>query len=459
MRKTFIFKCIVIVICFSIIGSLKAQTVEEHGNKDIIPNKEERIYSLSKIWKELEYNFAFPEKLKIANLDSLYLAYLPLVENAPDNYAYYRILCSFMAHFDEAHTRIIPPSTIKNEMPPVVLSNIGKHIFVKNVAQDLLKDIPLNSEVIAVNEVPTEDYLKDSVYQYISAATPHWKFDKAVTEMLNGRPNTKVTLTIQSPKGNLRTIELTRNYQSDQFHLPMADTTKILPLQIKYLSDDIAYLHLSTCNGKDLEQIERTFQQHLNKLLACKGLIIDVRGNRGGTDQAWYPIAFHSISNKEFRDKGKWMSRTHVASYKSYGEWNKYMRDYYEGKAMTEIKHPPYKPNIPDSLKLNQPMIILSGKYVGSASEDFVQLMKEFKRAVIIGEPTVGCMGEPSFVDLPGGYTAMISTKSYQAEDGSQPNDTGILPDIEVKQNFDIFLKGKDNQLEYAIKELKKRTL
>lgn len=53
----------------------------------------------------------------------------------------------------------------------------------------------------------------------------------------------------------------------------------------------------------------------------------------------------------------------------------------------------------------------------------------------------------------------MISTKSYQAEDGSQPNDTGILPDIEVKQNFDIFLKGKDNQLEYAIKELKKRTL
>ena len=135
------------------------------------------------------------------------------------------------------------------------------------------------------------------------------------------------------------------------------------------------------------------------------------------------------------------------------------MRDYYEGKAMTEIKHPPYKPNIPDSLKLNQPMIILSGKYVGSASEDFVQLMKEFKRAVIIGEPTVGCMGEPSFVDLPGGYTAMISTKSYQAEDGSQPNDTGILPDIEVKQNFDIFLKGKDNQLEYAIKELKKRTL
>ena len=114
MRKTFIFKCTVIAICFFIIGSLKAQTVEEHNNKDIIPNKEERIYSLSKIWKELEYNFAFPEKLKTANLDSLYLAYLPLVENAPDNYAYYRILCSFMAHFDEAHTRIIPPSTIKN---------------------------------------------------------------------------------------------------------------------------------------------------------------------------------------------------------------------------------------------------------------------------------------------------------------------------------------------------------
>lgn len=94
------------------------------------------------------------------------------------------------------------------------------------------------------------------------------------------------------------------------------------------------------------------------------------------------------------------------------------------------------KNGVPDSLKLTQPMAILSGQYVGSAAEDFVQLMKENNRAVIVGEPTIGCIGEPMFIDLPYGYKAMISAKAYITNEGSQLNDTGILPDIEVKSDF-----------------------
>ena len=103
---------------------------------------------------------------------------------------------------------------------------------------------------------------------------------------------------------------------------------------------------------------------------------------------------------------------------------------------MEEIYYPPYKNGVPDSLKLTQPMAILSGQYVGSAAEDFVQLMKENNRAVIVGEPTIGCIGEPMLIDLPYGYKAMISAKAYITNEGSQLNDTGILPDIEVKSDF-----------------------
>lgn len=73
-----------------------------------MPDREQRIYALSEIWKELHYNFAFPETLKKVNLDSLYRAYIPKVEGVEDNYEYYRVLSSFMAHFNEAHTRIYP---------------------------------------------------------------------------------------------------------------------------------------------------------------------------------------------------------------------------------------------------------------------------------------------------------------------------------------------------------------
>lgn len=79
------------------------------------------------------------------------------------------------------------------------------------------------------------DFLKDSVYQYIGASTAHWKFDKAVTEMLYGKINSKVHLSIKTPKGKRKDIELTRNYLQNKREFIMADTAYTVPITIKYL--------------------------------------------------------------------------------------------------------------------------------------------------------------------------------------------------------------------------------
>ena len=209
-----------------------------------LPNKEERIYSLSMIWKEIEYNFAFPSYIQRHELDSLYLEYLPKVENVKDEYEYYRILSSFMANMNEAHTRIIPPQKLPYDMPPIITSNIGKNIYVKNIDRKILKSIPLKSEITAVNGIPVMDFLIDSVYQYIGASTAHWKFDKAVIEMLYGKINSKVHLSIKTPKGEKKDIELTRNHLQNKKEIIMADTTYTAPMTIKYLKNSIAYIHL-----------------------------------------------------------------------------------------------------------------------------------------------------------------------------------------------------------------------
>lgn len=144
--------------------------------------REERIYALSFIWKEMNYTFAFPETLKKVNLDSLYMAYLPKVEQAKSNYEYYRRLSEFMAHFNEAHTRIYA-SERPDDTAPLEAINFGERVVVGNIAKDLAEDIPIGSEIIQVNHISVIKFLKDSVYQYINAATPHWKFDKSVIEM------------------------------------------------------------------------------------------------------------------------------------------------------------------------------------------------------------------------------------------------------------------------------------
>ena len=60
------------------------------------------------------------------------------------------------------------------------------------------------------------------------------------------------------------------------------------------------------------------------------------------------------------------------------------------------------------------------------------------------------------FVPLPGDFEVMICVKKYVNSDGTQPNDTGIMPDIKVIRDYDEYLKGSDNVLESSVAELKK---
>jgi len=418
--------------------------------QDKMPSREDRIYSLSVIWKEMQYNFAFPEKLQTANTDSLYRAYLPKIEQVKNNYEYYRTLCSFMAHFNEAHTRIYV-SNRPDDLPPLKTTNFGEKIIVSNVAKSMVDKIPLGSEIIKINDIPVVEYLCDSVFQYIAASTAHWKFDKAVTEMLYGEPNSTVNITIKTPKGEERDVQMIRDYNSNLNKYVWTDTTQTPPVNIKILNGNIGYIQLPTFVGSYIDTINHVFNKYLPQLRNCKGLIIDIRGNRGGTDEAWNNIAFHLIANQQFQTKGKWFSKKYVPTYKMWGQFDSRFKDYYSGMAMEEIKHSPYVNNLNDSLKLHLPLVIISGQYVGSATEDFLILMKETGRALAIGEPSVGCVGEPMFTSLPGGYEVLICAKKYVNPDGSQPNDTGVLPDIEVKRDYNAYLKGKDNMLEFAI--------
>ena len=54
-----------LVVCLLLSNEVLAQNT--------LPSREQRIYSLSDIWKELHYNFAFPHKLQEVNIDSLSL--------------------------------------------------------------------------------------------------------------------------------------------------------------------------------------------------------------------------------------------------------------------------------------------------------------------------------------------------------------------------------------------------
>jgi carboxyl-terminal processing protease len=440
---------VILVVCLVPINMLLAQTT--------MPSLEERIYALSLIWKEVCYNFAYPEVLQKVKPDSLYLVYLPQVSQAKNKVEYCRVLRSFLAKFNDAHTRIFEAYR-PDDTPPIKIINFEEKIIISNISKGMANRIPVGSEIIKVNHVPVLKYIKDSVYQYISAATPHWKFNKAVNEMLFGQPLSKVNITIRTPKGKVYEEEIVRNYYSNGTKDVMVDSI-IWPIKIAIIKDNVGYIRLTSFDKKYKDTINSVFESYLPQLKKCKGLIIDIRGNSGGSQLSWENILYHLVLESNFQEKGKYFSRKFIPTYKMWGKFDLQFRNYYQGTAMEEIKYFPFTNKLNDSLKLHQPLIIISGEGVGSASEYFLILMKDCGRATVVGGPSAGNVGEPMMFTVPGNLDVMICAKKYVNPDGTQPNETGILPDIQVKQDYSVYLKGEDNVLECALKEIKKRIM
>lgn len=67
-----------------------------------------------------------------------------------------------------------------------------------------------------------------------------------------------------------------------------------------------------------------------------------------------------------------------------------------------------------------------------------------------------GCMNVPSFYPINNEFGFTICTQKYILPDGTQPIDTGIVPDIFVEEEFEKYRMGEDAALERALDELSK---
>ena len=94
----------------------------------------ERLYGLSLIWQEANYNFAFFDRVPDLDWDASYREYIPRVISAEDSFAYYELLSRFTALLQDGHTAVIPPKSLYLglDRPKLMLMNVGNTPIVTN---------------------------------------------------------------------------------------------------------------------------------------------------------------------------------------------------------------------------------------------------------------------------------------------------------------------------------------
>ena len=295
--------------------------------------------------------------------------------------------------------------------------------------------------------------MRNNTFPFISASNDEWLFRKSLDSFLDGEPDSEVSLEFETPSSEIIefSVPLINKDSLNSMNWTKSDPEVIV---IKELGNDIAYMKLSTCTQPQISN--KVFERNIDLLRNSKGVIIDIRGNRGGTEETWNPNIIKHIAPNGIDIMSAVIMKCRVSnnSFNEYGKQVPNLQDYADNIAMQPVNLGKNVIDWPDSLKFKSPVILLTDGYTGSAAEDFAFTIKNLNLGTIVGSHTIGCVSHPRTYLLPSGYKYLMSTWSFTNPDGSSLIENGIAPDIEVPFYVSDYINGKDPQLEKAIQLL-----
>ncbi len=216
-----------------------------------------------------------------------------------------------------------------------------------------------------------------------------------VVDLLRGRVNTDVTITVQRKYLEPFDIQLKRA----KISIPSVTSTM--------LDDGIGYIRISKFIGTDRaggteEEFNKALASH-NKA-GMQTLILDLRNNHGGLLDAAYHIA------DAFIDNGVIVSTK--------GRNNTFNEQY-----------PAHSDVLCDT---DIPLVVLVDEYSASASEIVAGAIKDTSRGILIGEKTYGKGVVQKRYPINGIGAVSLTISSYYTPNGTSIDKSGITPHIPI---------------------------
>src|SRR3989449_11751484 len=175
----------------------------------------ERAAAVATIWAEARYNFAYWDRVR-ADWDSALTANLKLAPEPQSDLLFCRRLRRLVALLGDGQSAVIPPPAVRSRIarPPLLLTSVERRPFLLDYAENDEMRVARPErlgEILAVQGMPADAWLRDSVLPEISAATAADRWQRAVTWMLQGEKGTTLQLLLRVPGGGERGVSVTRS--------------------------------------------------------------------------------------------------------------------------------------------------------------------------------------------------------------------------------------------------------
>lgn len=251
----------------------------------------------------------------------------------------------------------------------------------------------------------------DHIYAINGESTSNLNLEEAIKK-IRGPKGTQVTLTLGREKID-KPLEITIT----------RDTVVVKSIRLTWLEkDQVAMIKIFNFNNDTRDLFNEAIKEVLAK--NPKGLILDLRNNPGGYLDTAVAIASNWVEDgnivvEEFGDQRK-------VEHKALGN-----------APLADLK-----------------TVILVNQGSASASEIVAGALKDYKKAVLIGEKTFGKGSVQVLRNLSDGSVVKVTAAKWLTPNGSYIHEQGIEPDIVIERTIEDRTAEKDPQRDRAILEL-----
>jgi carboxyl-terminal processing protease len=397
------------VICVGV--SALAQRATENFEPPSL-SQSDRIKAFEKVWKIIDEDFYDPA-FNGADWKGARHRYRPRIDAAGNDDEFYRLLDEMLAELRDSHTRFHRPKVYSGKKESA--SNVGLSVYpvegslvvvsVDDDSDGAKAGVRVGMMVRAFDGKPTEERvatIQKLLRQYVGIATERMLMVLTASSFFSGDANTSVTVDFEGEDGKRREVSLTSRSKEDP---PMMTAQR--------LDSGIGYIRFRSWVPPN----DKRLREELKKLIDTSALIIDLRGNRGGS----FMTADYFLKAGTFTGSTVWRSGRVEKGYSGRSDLN------YNGR-----------------------LVVLVDEESGSASENFAAVIQESGRGLVAGRQTCGCLTSSYFQSVKGGGRLQWSRVLVQTIKGNKIEGVGVTPDVVVPLTLTDLRQGRDAGLEEA---------
>jgi len=388
---------------------------------------EARLRAFDFVWSTIDQHYYDPS-LNGVDWKSVRERYRPLALAAPNDDEFWEVLDRMAGELKDAHTRVESPKSValRERDETVTLGFLFAPIEGKLVVTGVNPDtdawwagVRAGMSVVAIGGEPAMQVYERAKATTRFDSTERSRHSRTLRKILGGDAGTKASFEFERADGTRFAATLARTRVS----VRPAEMHRVLPSGYGYIRFTQWTL------GATASAIAA-----IGELKGTPGLVIDLRGNPGGSAHAVNMMLERFFPHRT--ELGNIVTRTGRPISLFMG-------------AVEIIK---LKTTVPgDKDAYTGPVVILVNAGSASASELFSSTMQAAGRAVIVGQPSCGCLlGFLGYARIPGGAELAYSEVGFRLPNGHRIEGEGVIPDVAVPLTAHDLQLGRDRALEQA---------